>query len=91
MPFDDDLAGMLQDAGEPMTLAGAPLHGLFDVDGQVMLEGGVTSTTTTATVLASVGAQRNQTLVRQGVSYLVRQVLPEPPDGALHLLVLAKA
>jgi hypothetical protein len=90
MPFDDDLADMLQDAGEPMTLAGVPLHGLFDVDGQVMLEG-VTSATTTATVLATAGAQRNQTLVRQGVNYLVRQVLPEPPDGALHLLVLAKA
>lgn len=90
MPVEHNLAAQLQDAGEPMTLAGAPLHGLFDLDGQVMLDG-VVSATTTATVLATAGAQRGQTLVRQSVSYLVKQVLPEPPDGALHLLVLAKA
>jgi hypothetical protein len=90
MPFDDDLAAMLADAGEAMTLAGQPIHGLFDAAGEVELDGIVT-TATTAEVLATVGAQAGQTLVRHGVSYLVRQALPVPPDGALVQLILAKA
>jgi hypothetical protein len=91
MPFDDDLAAMLADAGEPLTLNGQPIHGLFDVQGEVVLDGMVT-TATTAEVLAADAAQPDQTLVRvgSGVSYIVRRVLPQPPDGALHQLVLAK-
>lgn len=87
--LDDDLPAMLADLGEPLTLAGQPIHGLFDMAGEVVLEGIVT-TGTTADVLASAGAQPGLTLVRGGVSYLVRQVLPQPPDGALVQLILAK-
>lgn len=89
MPFADDLAAMLAALGEPLTLAGQATHGLFDVAGEVVLDGIVT-TATTAEVLATLGPQPGQTLVRQGVSYLVRQVLPQAPDGALVQLVLAK-
>lgn len=90
MQFDADLPAMLADLGEPLTLAGQPINGLFDVDGEVVLDG-IASAATTATVLAAEGAQRGQALVRGAVSYVVRHVLPEPPDGALHRLVLAKA
>lgn len=89
MPFDDDLPAMLADLGEPLTLDGAPIHGLFDEAGEVVFDGIVT-TGTTADVLATANAQVGQTLVRGGVSYLVRQVVPQAPDGALHQLVLAK-
>lgn len=90
MPFDDDLAAMLADAGEPLTLAGQPTHGLFDLQGEIFVDG-IVSTATVAEVAAADNAQPGQTLVRQGASYIVRQVLPVAPDGALHQLILAKA
>lgn len=91
MPFEDDLPAMLADLGEPLTLDGQPIHGLFDEAGEVVFNGVVT-TVTTAEVLATLNAQEGQPLVRDGtgVSYVVRQVLPQPPDGAMHQLVLAK-
>lgn len=90
MPLDDDLASMLADLGESLTLAGQPVTGLFDVAGEVVLDGALTMATT-ALVPASAGALVNQTLLRGPTTYRVRQVLPEPPDGALHRLVLARA
>lgn len=89
MPFDDDLAAMLADAGEPLTLDGQPIHGLFDLHGEVYVDG-IVSTGTVADVLATSNVQPGQILVRQGVSYVVRQVHPQAPDGTLHQLVLAK-
>lgn len=89
MPFDDDLAAMVADAGDPITLAGQPGFALVDLQGEVVLDGIVT-TATTADVLGTANAQMGQTLVHAGVSYIVRRVLPVEPDGALHRLVLAK-
>lgn len=87
--LDDDLTDMLAELGEPLTLAGAPVQGLFDVAGEVVLDGMV-SNAPSALVAATAGASTGQTLVRGGVSYRVRQVLPRAPDGRVHLLVLAK-
>lgn len=84
-----DTADMLAELGENLTLAGVPVLGIFDQQGEVLLDGVVTLATT-ARVLASAGATTGQTLLRGATSYRVRQVLPEPPDGALHLLVLAR-
>ena len=89
MPLSDDLTSALAALGEPLTLAGQPVTGLFDLAGEVMLDGLLT-TATTASVPASAGAAAGQVLQRGSVSYRVRQVLPEPPDGLLHRLVLAK-
>lgn len=89
MPLDDELASTLAALGEPMTLAGQPINGLFDVAGEVVLDG-VLTLATTARVPASAGAAIGQTLLRGAAGYRVRLVLPEPPDGALHRLVLAK-
>ncbi len=80
---------MLTDSGEELYLANVPVKGFFNVAGEVVLDG-ILTTATTAHVAASLAAQVGQTLVRGGVSYRVRKVLPQPPDGALHLLVLAK-
>lgn len=89
MPLDDDLASSLAVLGEPLTLAGQPITGLFNVAGEVVLDG-VLTLATTAKVAASAGAALGQVLIRGSTSYRVRQVLPEPPDGALHLLVLVR-
>lgn len=90
MPLDDDIASALADLGEPLTLAGQSICGLFDVAGEVVVDG-VLTLATTARVPATAGAATGQTLMRGSTSYRVRQVLPEPPDGALHRLVLARA
>ena len=85
----DDVLDILADCGEELHLAGVPVVGLFNVAGEVVLDG-ILTTATTAHVASEVGAQVGQTLVRHCTSYRVRKVLPQPPDGALQLLVLAK-
>ncbi|MFN4115221.1 MAG: hypothetical protein ACK4F7_01815 [Inhella sp.] len=75
--------------GEDMLLAGQPVRGVFHVVGEVVLDG-ILSTATTAELAASSAAAPGQTLVRDGVSYRIRQVLPVAPDGLLVQLVLAK-
>lgn len=89
MPLSDDLTATLAALGEPLTLNGQAVTGLFDVAGEVVIEG-VLTLATTARVPAEAGAATGHTLLRGATSYRVRQVLPEPPDGALHRLVLAK-
>lgn len=87
--FEDDLNSALAALGEQLTLNGQPVTGLFDLAGEVVLEG-VLTLATTAQVPATAGAVTGQVLIRAGTTYRVRQVLPEPPDGLLHRLVLAK-
>lgn len=89
MPLDDDLTATLTALGEPLTLDGNAITGIFDVAGEVVL-GGVLSTETTALVPASASPAQGQVLVRGATSYKVRHVLPEPPDGLLVRLVLAR-
>lgn len=89
MAFVDDVTPLLAEMGEQLLLAGQPVQGLFDLAGEVVLDGAVTEATV-AEVPASAAAAVGQTLVRAGVSYRVRQVLPQPPDGALHQLILAR-
>lgn len=86
---DDDLTAMLEELGESLILDGTAVLGVFDVAGEVVLDGLVT-TSTVALVLTSTGAALGQVLVRGSTSYRVRQVLPEPPDGLLVRLVLAR-
>ncbi len=86
----DDLAAYFDLLGEDMTLAGSAVRGIFSVQGEVVLDGFQTNATT-AEVPASAAAAQGETLVRNGTSYRIRQVLPQAPDGAIHLLVLAKA
>lgn len=86
----DDLAAYFDLLGEDLQLAGSPVRGIFNTQGEVVLDGFQTNATT-AEVPATAAAAQGQTLVRSGTSYRVRQVLPQAPDGAIHLLVLAKA
>jgi hypothetical protein len=86
----DDLAAYFDLLGEDMQLSGSPVRGIFNTQGEVVLDGFQTNATT-AEVPATAAAAQGQTLVRSGTSYRIRQVLPQAPDGAIHLLVLAKA
>lgn len=86
----DDLDAYFNLLGEDLQLAGVPVRGIFSQQGEVVLDGFQT-TATTAEVSADAAATQGQTLVRGSLAYKVRQVLPQPPDGAVHLLVLGKA
>lgn len=86
---DDDLADMLQELGEDLTLSSVPVRGIFDAAGEVVVDG-VVVIPATAQVPASAGAASGQVLVRGATSYRVRQVLPVGPDGLLYRLVLAR-
>lgn len=85
----DDLDAYFNLLGEDLQLAGSPVRGIFNLQGEVVLEGFATAATT-AEVPASAAAATGQQLVRAGTAYKVRQVLPQAPDGAIHLLVLGK-
>lgn len=88
----DDLAVYLDVFGEPATLAGAALTAVVDqaaaleVDGLITL-GPAASVRSSSAPAAAAG----QAFVAAGSSYLVRQVLRMPPDGAFTRLVLARA
>ena len=74
------------------TLAGQYIVGIFDSSAEIT-QGEAISLAPTfllATSTAAAAAE-GQTLVRSGVSYKVRQVLREPPDGALTRLILTRA
>jgi hypothetical protein len=86
----DELAAYFELLGEPVILAGSHLAAIFNQAGQVELDG-VIVVSTTAEVPATAAAAMGQTLVHCNTTYTVRQVLPQPPDAAIHLLVLAKA
>lgn len=86
----DDLDAYFNLLGEDLQLAGVPVRGIFSAQGEVVVDGFATSAVT-AELPASSAATAGQTLVRGALSYRVRQVLPQPPDGAILLLVLAKA
>lgn len=91
MAFVEDFAPYFADFGVAGTLAGTAVRGLLDVE-TVDDFGVVTQTTSylmepTTAVTPAVG----QALVADGVTYTVRQVQLEPPDGALRRLVLTRA
>lgn len=77
---------------ETVTLGGLSKNGLFDTATE-LLQADVVSTAPTFTgqTSALASAAAGQTLVRNTISYTVRQVLQLPPDGAMTQLVLARA
>lgn len=85
----DDLDAYLELLGQPVMLAGAPINAIVSEAGAVELDG-VVIVSPTAEVLATAGAAVGQELRSGATVYTVRQVVPQPPDAAMHLLVLAK-
>lgn len=87
--FDEDLAAFFADFGEDCTVQGAAVRGIFNASSQLVLED-VLITEPTLQVAATVAAAEGGTVVARGSSYRIRQVLDQPPDGALRHLVLAR-
>lgn len=87
---NEDLAPFFADFGEACTVQGVAATGIFDSASQLVLED-VLITEPSLRLPASVAAATGGTVVVRGVSYLIRQVLDQPPDGAIRVLVLARA
>jgi hypothetical protein len=88
--FTEDLAPFFADFGESVTVAGVTARGIFDVSTDVAF-GDVLSTAPSLEVPSTVTAAEGNTVVIRSVSYKIRQVLDQPPDGATRLLVLSRA
>ena len=88
--FAEDLAPFFADFGEAATVQGVAVVGIFNRATELQL-GDVLTTSPSLEVPASVAAAEGGAVVVRGVSYVIRQVVDQPPDGALRLLVLARA
>ena len=86
--FAEDLSPFFADFGEAVTVQGTAATGIFDTSADVVL-GDVITNAPTLELPATVAAAAGGAVVVRGVSYTIRQVLAQPPDGALRLLVLA--
>lgn len=85
----EDVTVFFADFGEAVTVNGVAAVGIFDTASEVVL-GDVMTTAPTLELPASVSAAVGQAVVVRSVSYTIRQVLSQPPDGALRVLVLAQ-
>lgn len=90
--MSEDFSAFFQDFGITATLAGCEVTGIMDLETFDEGPGALTQRTTfLMKPEASVTPIAGQQLAVGVVTYKVRQVLLEPPDGALQRLVLARA
>jgi hypothetical protein len=85
----EDLAPYFADFGEACTVQGVDVMGIFDSASQLVLDD-VLVTQAALQLPASVAAAEGGAVEVRGVSYVIRQVLDLPPDGAIRQLVLAR-
>ena len=90
MPFVEDLAPFFADFGESVTVGGVSATGIFNTGSELAM-GEVLTSAPSLEVPATVAAAEGNAVVVRGVSYVVRQVIDQAPDGALRLLVMARA
>jgi hypothetical protein len=87
----EDLTIFFGDFAVTATLAGASVLAIIDGESVVELDGVVTQAPTAQLQSSdAAGAAPGQTFTAEAVNYKVRQVLREPPDGALTRLVLVR-
>lgn len=93
MAFVEDLSLFLADFGQACTLAGETVTAMVDFEVAPDPDTGVLTQQQLARLpsTSAASAAAGQAFVAAGVTYTVRQVLKEPPDGAFTLLVLARA
>lgn len=77
------------DFGEVVTVQGATVTAIFNERGEVVLGEAVVQEPTLELPASVVAAEGGVCVVR-GTTYRIRQVLDQPPDGAVRLLVLAE-
>ena len=89
--FVEDLSPFFADFAVTATLDGSSVLAIVDTHTELELDGLLTQAPT-ARVKSSdaTSAAAGQAFVASSVTYTVRQVLKEPPDGALTRLVLAR-
>lgn len=88
----DDTALYASVFGGTCTLAGQTVTAIFDIAAELVIDDVIT--TSHAALLRTAdaaSAAAGQSLVADGVTYTVRQVMRLPPDGAIQRLVLARA
>lgn len=89
MAFVEDARVFFVDFGEAVTVQGSAAVGIFNTASELVLND-VLVTAPSLELPATVAAAEGGTVVVRGVSYKVRQVIDQPPDGAVRLLVLAR-
>ena len=90
MAFVENLSLLFADFGAAATLNGVAVRGLLDLATDVW--DGQAATQSTSYLLPTGSTPVvGQVLITGGISYTVRQVLAEPPDGALQRLILVRA
>lgn len=91
MDFTADLPALYSALGESVTVAGSPVTAIFD--GGYAEQLGIGGTLPTLRCVASdvVGVERGDSVVRAGISYVVTNVEPIPPDEAEKRLILERA
>lgn len=87
----ENFAPFFADFGTAATLAGVAVTGIVDLESADDLASIAPRTSFLLKPGAAVTAAPGQALVVGATTYTVRQVLAEPPDGALQRLVLARA
>lgn len=75
---------------EIVTVQGVDVAAIFNTASEVVL-GEVLMHAPTITCPATVAAAEGGAVTVRGVPYVIRQPLLQPPDGAIQLIVLAKA
>lgn len=92
MPATEDLTVYFSEAdfADACTVGGVAAQGIFDSATELML-GEALVLAPSLLLPATVAAADGTAVVVRGVSYVVRQVLDQPPDGVLRRLVLALA
>lgn len=93
MPAAEDLAAFFDTEdgdAETITVQGQSVAAIFDTSTELAL-GEVLVQAPTALLPATVVAAEGGLVTARAVSYVIRQVLNLPPDGALRRLVLAEA
>ena len=93
MAFAEDLSVFLADFGQVCTLAGRTVSAIVDTSAIEDLAAGVVTQGPTALLVSAsaAAAAPGDVFTAGGVSYKVRQVLPEPPDAAFTRLVLVRS
>lgn len=93
MAFSEDLTPFFADFGQAATLNGSAVTAIVDTASEVADEAGVVTQAPTATMKTSEAssAAPGQSFVASSVTYTVRRVLRESPNGVLTRLILARA
>jgi len=87
----EDLSLFMADFGVDATLAGNAVRAIVDTDTFVDTEVATQQPSALVKATQASTAAPGQTFVANAVSYTVRQVLQEPPDGAFVRLILVRS